>query len=1350
MTTNTEALAYYSRPGVMSDPGGHLHLLDGLPASIPELCAVVQGLLLHPFDTRLYDLELTSVQRKEINIRPVSEMLARLHAMDERPLGIPRPPQDRLVGVCRDFALLLCTMLRYQGVPARIRVGFAGYFRPPMNYDHWVTEYWAKEENRWIQVEPQIGPEQRGALAIEFDPFDLPADKFYTAGRAWQLCRSKQARSVFFGHTTRQRGFPYIRRSLLQDLAALNKVEVLPWDMWWELGTKPDEALTPDEKKFLDRLAGLTTGGDELFHPLRAAYEDDAQFTGPVRSRLMVLGLVEGLPPGHTPELLPSTSERLAALTSRVGDPSGSKVPLPTPATLIAETLTTAAPPFGAKPGSARLDPASIVVRGAQQHNLKRIDVTIPRYQLVVLTGVSGSGKSSLAFDTLYAEGQRRYVESLSAYVRRYMDQMDKPKVDFIAGLSPAIAIEQKSISKNPRSTVGTVTEVLDYLRVLYARAGTQHCPACGRAIEPLSPQQIADRLAALPAGTRFQLHAPLPLDRKGDAESSLRRALQDGFTRARVDGLPVDLSQGTPALEKNQAHSVDLIVDRLQIPVDQGPSGLIDFRVRLIDSVETALRAGKGMLSVELVAGSRTGQENGAVEPDEELLFSEHNACPSCGISLPQLTASLFSFNAPTGMCPDCNGLGTRLEVDPALIIEHPELSLLDGASRWYGNIRKKKSSKYWLGNLQTIAGHYGVDLNLPWRDLPETFQNVILNGSGDEKLHFTFESENEDSTWRGESVRPVKGIIFHVKRLFRQTKSDSTRRYYASFMSQQPCPTCQGTRLCAEARFVTVGGATLPQVTAFTIEQAYRWVLSLLAGSASKTDGRFSSTGEPPAEPLSLEQREVVGEVLKELHDRLQFMLNVGLHYLTLDRPAPTLSGGEGQRIRLASQLGCGLVGVLYILDEPSIGLHARDQRNLLDTLQQLRDMGNTVLVVEHDAETMRAADWLIDLGPGAGVLGGEVVSSGTPEQIAADPRSLTGRYLSGELRVTAPNQEMRREPQGWLEVRGARLFNLKSIDARFPLGVMTCVTGVSGSGKSSLVAETLFPALTRDLHGAQTTPGPHDRITGLEQLDKVINITQDPIGRTPRSNPATYVKVFDEIRRVFASTPEARLRGYKPERFSFNLKGGRCEACQGHGQKKIEMHFLPDVWITCQECKGARYNRHTLEVAYKGKNIAEVLDMDVQQAMQFFGNYPAIARVLQTLHEVGLDYVKLGQSATTLSGGEAQRVKLAKELSRIATGRTLYILDEPTTGLHFIDIQRLLDVLHRLVDAGNTVIVVEHNLDVIRTADWLLDLGPEGGEAGGYIVAEGTPERVALNEASYTGRFLREVLDVAGEPF
>jgi excinuclease ABC subunit A len=978
------------------------------------------------------------------------------------------------------------------------------------------------------------------------------------------------------------------------------------------------------------------------------------------------------------------------------------------------------------------MEPDTIVIRGAQQHNLKNVDVQIPRYKLVVLTGVSGSGKSSLAFDTIYAEGQRRYVESLSSYARQFLGQMEKPKIDYIGGLSPAIAIEQKAVSKNPRSTVGTVTEVMDYLRVLFARVGTPHCPQCGREVRAQSAQQIADRIAALPVGTRIQLLSPIVRERKGAHAEAIAQARKDGYARARIDGQIVDLS-GRIELQKTRKHTIELVVDRLVIGDSSSP----------VDSVETALRASGGLVVVDLMKGE-----------GEELLLSESNACPHCGISFPDLSPQAFSFNSPLGMCPDCNGLGAQMAVDPKLIVHDPNLSVLDGALRWYGDLRKKKHGWH-IGHLTALGKHYGVDIEKPWKDLPARFRDVLLFGSGDEKIHFTWKNEGRNSTSSGEVNRPEQGIVFHINRLFRQTQSEWTKRWYMSFMSQQPCPTCGGSRLRPEARTVTIGGKTITEVSAMAIDQAHRWVVGLYGESGSR-QSTVDSTGLSTADrrpsttdsgPLTGEQFAIAGEVLKEIRDRLQFMLNVGLHYLTLDRSAPSLSGGEAQRIRLASQIGCGLVGVLYILDEPSIGLHSRDNRALLDTLLQLRDMGNTVLVVEHDAETMLSADWLVDLGPGAGVLGGEIIASGPPAEVAANPRSLTGRYLSGQLQVATPNQQHRRPPNGhWLSLVGATINNLKHLTVRFPLGVLTCVTGVSGSGKSSLITETLFPALARALNGAQGQPGPHEKLEGLEFLDKVIDITQDPIGRTPRSNPATYIGLFDEIRKVFAAVPEAKARGYGAGRFSFNVKGGRCEACRGHGQRRIEMHFLADVWVPCQECKGSRFNRETLSVTYKGKSIADVLDMDVREALAFFSAFPVIARQLQTLRDVGLDYIKLGQSATTLSGGEAQRVKLAAELSRAETGKTIYILDEPTTGLHFADIQNLLDVLHRLVDAGNTVIVIEHNLDVIKTADWIVDLGPEGGAAGGYVIAEGTPEEVARCERSYTGQFLARL--VGGE--
>jgi len=981
-----------------------------------------------------------------------------------------------------------------------------------------------------------------------------------------------------------------------------------------------------------------------------------------------------------------------------------------------------------------------ILIRGAKEHNLKNIDVILPRFKLVVITGVSGSGKSSLAFDTLYAEGQRRYVESLSAYARQFIGQMEKPKVDFIGGLSPAIAIEQKAVSKNPRSTVGTVTEIYDYLRVLFARVGTPHCPQCGREVRAQSAQEIVEQVAALPAGARFQVLAPLARNRKGTFRDTFAQARAEGFSRVRVDGEVRDLDEKIK-LDKKKKHNVELVVDRLVAPAEvevEGRNGRArdEFVSRLTDSVETALRASDGLVIID--------RGNG-----DEWLLSEQNACPVCDLSFPELTPAMFSFNSPLGMCPECNGLGTKVEFDPDRFVD-PVKSLHEGGVRTWGELRKKRSS--WIyRTAQQIVEKFGHDLDTPWRDLSDECQHAILYGG----VKVTWQSESERASWQGEWE--YEGTLNSTRRRYHQTKSEGMRRWYTNFMSQQICPTCHGRRLRPESAAVTVGGKTINEVTAMSIGETLTWAQSLWPNeSASRRIGesanqrigesanlRTCTLAHLQTCRLTPEQIEIGEEVLKEIQERLQFLMNVGLHYLTLDRAAPTLSGGEGQRIRLASQIGCGLVGVLYILDEPSIGLHQRDNRRLLDTLERLRDMGNTVIVVEHDEETMRTADWIVDLGPGAGVNGGWVVAAGPPQVIIEDADSLTGRYLRKEMEVTSPNGQRRPVNGKWLTVVGARQNNLKYLEVRFPLGLFTCVTGVSGSGKSSLVAQTLHPALARALHRATRKPGEHDHIEGLEHVDKVISITQDPIGRTPRSNPATYVQVMTLIRELFAKTPEARARGYKPGRFSFNVKGGRCEACKGHGKKRVEMHFLPDVWVTCNVCKGKRFNRETLQIRYKRKNIADVLDMDVDEALVFFANVPKIQRITQTLADVGLGYVKLGQSATTLSGGEAQRVKLAKELARVSTGDTVYILDEPTTGLHFADIQKLLDVLHRLTDAGNTVIVIEHNMDVIKTADWIVDLGPEGGDEGGHIVAQGTPEEVAQVERSYTGQFLRRVL-------
>ncbi len=931
-----------------------------------------------------------------------------------------------------------------------------------------------------------------------------------------------------------------------------------------------------------------------------------------------------------------------------------------------------------------------IRVRGARQHNLRDIDVTLPRNRLIVVTGLSGSGKSSLAFDTIYAEGQRRYVESLSAYARQFLGQMDKPDVDSIEGLSPAISIEQKGATRNPRSTVGTITEIYDYLRLLYARVGKPHCPSCGKPIVPQTIDAMTDTVLGLGAGARVQILAPLVRGRKGEYAEMFRAARRDGFVRVRVDGEIHDL-ESPPALDKKRKHDIEIVVDRLVVK-----DGV---RARVADSLATATRLAQGTVLVD-VAGR------------EGMLLSEKFSCPDCGAGLGEVAPRLFSFNSPYGACEACNGLGSRMSVDAALVVPDPDVSLANGAIHPWRDV----TSSWHRTMLRSLAGALGFSLDVPWRRLPQKARNAILNGTKEE-IEFRWEGKRSKGTYRA----PFDGVLPSLERRYRQTENDRTRGLIERYMRRISCPECQGTRLKAEARAVKLGGRGIHEVVGFQIDE----MRDFLAGL-----------------DLDDRQRLIAAAVLREIGARLDFLLNVGVGYLSLDRSGNSLSGGEAQRIRLATQLGSRLVGVLYILDEPSIGLHPRDHRRLLDSLVALRDLGNTVLVVEHDADTMRAADWLVDLGPGAGRHGGMIVAEGTPREVMAVESSLTGQYLSGRRAVPLP-EVRRRAERGHVEVVGAAENNLKDVDVRFPVGLFTVVTGVSGSGKSTLVNEILAKAAAAHLHDARGLPGQHREIRGFEKLDKIVNIDQSPIGRTPRSNPATYTGVFTEIRNLFAETKDAKVRGYRPGRFSFNVRGGRCEACEGDGLVRIEMHILPDVFVKCEQCDGKRYNRETLEIRYKGATIADVLEMTVDDALEFLGNVPRIRNNLAVLSEVGLGYIHLGQSATTLSGGEAQRVKLATELARRATGRTLYILDEPTTGLHFEDIRNLLRVLHLLVDRGNTVVVIEHNLDVIKTADWVVDLGPEGGTGGGRVVAVGTPEDVARVDASHTGRALRTVL-------
>ena len=936
-----------------------------------------------------------------------------------------------------------------------------------------------------------------------------------------------------------------------------------------------------------------------------------------------------------------------------------------------------------------------IRIRGAREHNLKNISLNVPRNQLVVLTGLSGSGKSSLAFDTIYAEGQRRYMESLSSYARQFLGQMEKPDVEKIEGLSPAISIDQKSTNRNPRSTVGTVTEIYDYFRLLYARIGIPHCPNCGRAIERQSVDQMVDIIRRLPEGTRILVLAPVVRGKKGMHEKVFDRARRAGYVRVRVDGNQYDLSEEEFRLDKNIKHNIEIIIDRLIVRENM--------ERRLTDSVENALGLADGLVQIQVVDG-------------ELMQFSQNFACPDCGISVPEIEPRSFSFNNPFGACPECSGLGYRMEFDPRLIVPDRKLSINDGAIAVMGWQSCMQKDSFANAILTALAKAYGFSLDTPWQDLSQEVQDVLMYGT-------TKSVEVHYRSQRGQGVYPItfEGLIENTARRYRETASDRTKAEYETFMQISPGKACGGKRLRRESLAVTVGDQNIYDVTCLSI----RRLLSFIDGLV-----------------LTPTQQMIGEQIIKEIRGRVGFLVDVGLDYLTLARATATLSGGEAQRIRLATQIGSGLVGVCYILDEPSIGLHQRDNDKLLRTLKNLRDMWNTVIVVEHDEDTMRAADYIVDIGPGAGSHGGEVIATGTAEEIMENPASITGQYLSGKKFIPVP--EHRRKPAGWITVRGASMNNLRHIDVRIPLGVLTLVTGVSGSGKSSLINEILYKQLAHDLNRARTIAGPHDGIDGVEQLDKVINIDQSPIGRTPRSNPATYTGVFDLIRDLFAGTSDARQRGYSKGRFSFNVKGGRCEACSGDGIIKIEMHFLPDVYVPCEVCGGKRYNRETLEVKYKGKSIYDVLDMTVEEAVSFFENVPAIRNKIQTLYDVGLGYIKLGQPSTELSGGEAQRIKLATELSRRSTGRTIYILDEPTTGLHFEDVRKLTIILQKLVESGNSVVVIEHNLDVIKTADYIIDMGPEGGDGGGTVVAEGTPEEIALNHASYTGYFVHKMLE------
>jgi len=1304
-------LSYYATHSPITDPGPHSYLYDDLPDDIQTLFNIIQGVFIHKYAAD-EEFQPTSEQLREKYLRTMQQRLSRIVELGPAPLTVPRGMKERQIAYCRDFAVFMTSILRHKGYPARMRVGFAEYFtwKPPFKSDHWITEYWDSANNRWRLVDGDMGGvdpaylEEKVKVPLKrgLDLTDIRRDQeFYPAPTAWQLCRTGEADSQLFRVNKRWFGWPVLRGNLLHDFQALNNLEMGLFDYWDELHIKPESAMTARDKAVLDQVAQVCLHPDETFDEMRTLFEEMPR-TRVIRSRLHLIGLLGDGESRTASDLLESDMHRLMALAGH----SKSKA-LPEEGNqhesqikhLIQETKTPD-------------DFDGTIIRGARQNNLKNIDVNIPRNQLVVITGVSGSGKSSLAFDTIYAEGQRRYVESLSSFARQFMRQMEKPLVDKVIGLNPAVAIEQHTINPNSRSTVGSITEVIDYLRILFARAGRMHCPQCGRAVASQSAYQITKMLVKLPAGTRFQVLAPLNRFGRLNITDVLKQARKDGFDRVRLDGQMIDLRTKVKLKKRNGGPVIEVQIAELTIP-KKSNNKLGSFNDQALEIIDRALEVGKGIVIIALAG--------------EELRLSNENLCPYCNLALPKLEPHLLNPNTINGMCLECNGLGIKLQVDPERIITKPHRSIMDDASnfRLISNLRKS-SSGYWVSFIKGIADYYGADLEKPWNTLPEDFRRALLFGTEGKKIHLKFGRQTETSSFKAESVREVQGAVQEINRLYRQTKSEESRRYYRQFMSEQPCPVCNGERLNKEARFVTLNRERFPEIIGKNIGELLVWVRELKS--------RFTEM-----------QHRIGDELIVEIEQRLQFICDVGLHYLSLDRPGSTLSGGEAQRIRLASQIGSELTGVLYVLDEPSIGLHARDHEALLDLLCHLRDAGNTVLVVEHDADTMRRANWLIDMGPGAGINGGKLVAEGTPKEVMANPHSLTGKYLSGKLKVVTNNKREHGVSKDWLILHGAQLHNLKSVEARFPLRTFICITGVSGSGKSSLITQTLSPALAQVLRNSHTVAGPHNGLEGTDNLKRVVHITQSPIGRNPRSNPGTYVGVLDEVRKVFAATDQARAMGYPEGHFSFNTKGGRCEACEGYGANEVKMHFMANVWVRCAECEGKRFMPQILEVHYQERNIADVLDMDVNESFEFFKDHPKIRQMLQTLMDVGLGYIKLGQSATTLSGGEAQRIKLAKELSHNGTGNTLYILDEPTTGLHFADIQNLLDILHQLVEAGNTVMVIEHNLDVIKTADWIIDMGPEGGEEGGYIVAQGSPKEVALVTESYTGQYLKRALNM-----
>lgn len=1261
---------YYQSHSIVTYPDDLGCLYDDLPSNIDDICRIMHGFLVDFEQVDTLGINLTENRRNEINLCYVSKILEKIIEKNDAALTVTREVSDKLVVTSRDFSVFLCSILRSKNIPARVLCGFSKYsikFHPT----YWICEYWDKQKQDWVLVDPTLSH----TLNKESNnvSFRISPEQFYRSEEVWTKCRHGELDDKTFGYGDVS-GLGFIRGNLIRNFVSLNKFEVSPWDNLWGFRSKKD--LTQADYLQLDQISKSIAGGSNTFNELRTMFETATELHAVVKTKFSSKDLKEDvIQKNRKVVMVDSNTDKIRSLDK------------------LRKTVST-----------AELD--KIVIEGARHHNLKDVNLSIPKNKLVVFTGVSGSGKSTLVFDTIFAEAQRRFVVGLSPYVRKYLDKVERPKLDSISGLNPAIAIEQKSVSNNPRSTVGTITEISSYLRLLYSRVGIPECMTCGTTIQPQTPRDIASSIYSyLSSNTEFKLYAPILINSYIDNEYILMDLKKKGCKQLRINQEIKDINDFENLNIENKI-SIDLIGDTFRIP--NKVKGFIkdEFINELTKAITTLVNTAKHTLIIE-------------TDDNQSILFTTKLVCPNCHSGFPELSAQHFSFNTPLGMCPDCNGLGVRQNISPKLLVENSNVSILDGALKWFGNLREGNKTTWPTGPLDVIFDHYNLDIETPWKDLPEWFHNVIFYGSGKEKIKY------QSTLGLRETLKSVKGLVPELSRLYYETESEITKKKYGLYMQTTPCKSCDGTRLCVEARSVNLGKRTISEVNGLPINEALEWITNV-----------YKSLNETLIE--------IGEELIIEIYNRLSFLIDVGLHYLTIDRTAPTLSGGEGQRVRLASQLSSGMVGVLYILDEPSVGLHPKDIQSLLQTLLKLRDQGNSVIVVEHEEEIMRNADWLVDIGPRAGVLGGKVISQGTPKDVMNDPSSLTGKYLSGALTVHAPSWHIKREiATEWLTLRGASQNNLKNVTANFPLGRFTCVTGISGSGKSSLIGETLEPLLEKLLNNSDVKSGSYEEIIGVEKLENVINVSQAPIGRTPRSNPATYTNVFNKIRRVFSNTKDAIDSGLSYDHFSFNSAKGRCEHCQGQGQVKVEMHFLADVWVTCTECKGKRFKTEVLAVKRKGKNISDVLNMDVNEAIEYFKEHKDIIRILETFCAVGLDYIKLGQSATTLSGGEAQRVKLARELSKKAKGKMVYILDEPTTGLHFNDIQHLLNILHCLVDEGHTVIVVEHDLDVIKTADWIIELGPEGGKAGGKIIAQCSPEELISVKESYTGQALKRLM-------